>query len=129
MANESKPGLSWRERQIMDVLYARGQATVGEVLEGMADAPSYSAVRATLRVLEDKRQVAHRQEGPRYVYLPTTPQEKASTAALRHVVRTFFNDSADQAVVALLKLQGASLSDTEIERLAERIREAREEGR
>lgn len=129
MANESKPGLSWRERQIMDVLYARGQATVGEVLEGIADAPSYSAVRATLRVLEEKGQVKHRQDGPRYVYLPTTPQDKASTAALQHVVRTFFNDSAEQAVVALLRMQDVELPESEIERLAERIREAREEGR
>jgi len=122
-------GLSKRERQIMDILYARGESTVGEVLEGLPDPPSYSAVRATLRVLEEKGHVAHRQDGPRYVYLPTVPQEKAKKAALRHLVGTFFNGSAEAAVMALLQMGETKLSKQEVDRLAEKIREAEREGR
>lgn len=122
-------GLSKRERQIMDILYAGGESTVGEVLERLADPPSYSAVRATLRVLEEKGHVQHKQDGPRYVYLPTVPQDKAKKAALNHLVGTFFNGSAEAAVMALLQMSETKLSQGEIDRLAEKIREAEEEGR
>ncbi len=115
--------LSRRERQIMDVLFERGESTVAEVLEGITDPPSYSAVRATLRVLEEKGQVRHRQDGPRYVYLPALEPEQARMAALQHLVRTFFDGSAEQAVVALLGMSDTRLPRREIERLAREIRE------
>ena len=121
--------LSKRERQIMDVLYQVGEATVGEVLERIPDPPSYSAVRATLRVLEEKGHVAHKQDGPRYVYLPTVPQDKAKTAALTHVLGTFFNGSVEAAVMALLQMDETKMSGKDLDRLAARIREAEAEGR
>ena len=121
--------LSKRERQIMDVLYAMGKCTVGEVLERMPDPPSYSAVRATLRVLEEKGHVSHEQDGPRYLYLPTVPQEKAKTAALKHLVGTFFNGSAEAAMMALLQMSETKLSPADANRLAAKIRDAEREGR
>src|SRR5688572_5418564 len=121
--------LSKRERQIMDVLYQMGESTVGEVLDRIADPPSYSAVRATLRVLEEKGHVTHKQDGPRYVYLPTVPQDKAKTAALSHVLGTFFNGSVEAAVMALVQMGETKLSQNDLERLAARIREAEEQGR
>ncbi|MFQ5350240.1 MAG: BlaI/MecI/CopY family transcriptional regulator [Thermoanaerobaculia bacterium] len=121
--------LSRRERQIMDVIYARGRATVAEVREDLPAAPSYNAVRALLRILEEKGHLRHEQEGPRYVFLPTVPAEKARDSALRHLLRTFFDGSAEGAVAALLDLEAAELSPQEFERLAERIEKARKEGR
>ena len=121
--------LSRRERQIMDVLYRRGAASVAEVMEEIPDPPSYSAVRATLRVLEEKGHVTHLHDGPRYVYQPALEPERARRAALNHLVATFFDGSAEEAVVALLRLEDAAIDAGEVERLRERIREAREEGR
>jgi predicted transcriptional regulator len=121
--------LSKRERQIMDVLYQMGESTVGEVLDRIPDPPSYSAVRATLRVLEDKGHVTHKQDGPRYVYLPTVPQDTAKTAALTHVLGTFFNGSVEAAVMALLQMNETKLSSNDLDKLATRIREAEAEGR
>jgi len=121
--------LSRRERQIMDVLYRRGAASVAEVMEDMPDPPSYSAVRATLRVLEEKRQVFHVHDGPRYVYQPAADPDRARRAALDHLVATFFDGSAEEAVVALLQLEDADADAEEIERLREAIRQARVEGR
>ena len=121
--------LSRRERQIMDVIYRLGRATAAEVLENLPDAPSYSAVRALLRVLEDKGHVKHAEDGPRYVYLPTVPREKARRSALRQLVNTFFDGSAEQAVAALLDLSSDRLSPDELERLAGVIASARKEGR
>ncbi|HUF12562.1 MAG TPA: BlaI/MecI/CopY family transcriptional regulator [Longimicrobiales bacterium] len=121
--------LSRRERQIMDVLYRRGAASVAEVMEEMPDPPSYSAVRATLRVLEEKGQVYHVHDGPRYVYQPSLEPERARRAALHHLVSTFFDGSAEEAVVALLRLEDTKANVVEIERLRDRIREARQEGR
>ena len=121
--------LSRRERQIMDVIYRLGQATAAEVRENLPDAPSYSAVRALLRVLEDKGHVKHAQDGPRYVYLPTVPRAKARRSALRQLVNTFFDGSAEQAVAALLDLSSDRLSPDELERLAGVIASARKEGR
>lgn len=122
-------GLPRRERQIMDALFECGEATVAEVMDRIPDPPSYSAVRATLRVLEDKKLVSHRQDGARYVYLPAVAPDKARHAALSHLVRTFFNGSAEQAVVALLQMSDTELSSSELERLAERIEHAKREGR
>jgi predicted transcriptional regulator len=126
---ETIRGLSKRERQVMDVLYQLGQATVGEVEEALTEPASYSAVRATLRVLEEKGHVEHKSDGPRYLYLPTVPQDKAKTAALSHVVGTFFNGSAEAAVMALLQMADTKLSKSDIARLSEKIRAANEEGR
>ena len=122
-------GLSRRERQIMEVIYRRGRATAAEVLEGMPDPPSYSAVRAMLRVLEEKGHLRHEQTGPRYVFLPTVPREQASRSALRQLVQTFFDGSTEQTVAALLDLSDSKLSDAELDRLARLIDRARKEGR
>lgn len=129
MADATYRELSRRERQIMDVLYLSGEATVGEVLEGIPDPPSYSAVRATLRVLEEKGQVAHRQDGARYVYYPVVEREQARRAAMTHLVRTFFDGSPEEAAVALLGMAGGELEESDLERLAERIEQAKREGR
>jgi predicted transcriptional regulator len=122
-------GLSRRERQIMDVIYRRHQATAAEVLEGMPDPPSYSAVRAMLRVLEEKGHLRHEQQGPRYVFMPTVPREQARRSALRQLLQTFFDGSTEQAVAALLDLPDSKLSDAELARLAALITRARKEGR
>ncbi|HVX41386.1 MAG TPA: BlaI/MecI/CopY family transcriptional regulator [Gemmatimonadaceae bacterium] len=121
--------LSKRERQIMDAVYQLGQATVAEVLERIPDPPSYSAVRATMRVLVDKGHLRHKQDGPRYLYVPTVPQDKAKTAAVSHLVGTFFNGSMEAAVMTLLQMSEAKLSKNDIERLRSRIRDAEKEGR
>ena len=113
----------------MDVLYARGRATVAEVMEDMPEPPSYSAVRATLRILEEKGHVYHVQDGPRYVYLPSLEPERARKAALSHLVETFFDGSAEEAMVTLLSLSDAELPQDELQRIRQRIREARVEGR
>jgi predicted transcriptional regulator len=121
--------LARRERQIMDVLYRRGRATVADVMADIPNPPSYSAVRALLRVLETKGHVRREPDGPRHVYLPTVPREKARRAALHQVVHTFFEGSTEQAVAALLDSSDARLGDAELTRLAALIRQARKEGR
>jgi predicted transcriptional regulator len=123
------PQLSRRERQIMDVLYREGKATAADVLAQLPDPPGYSAVRAMLRVLEDKGHVKHEQDGPRYVYLPTVPREKARRSALRHLVRTFFDGSTEATVAALLDLSDTKISNAELQRLSKLIEQARKEGR
>ena len=120
--------LSRRERQIMDLLYQRGRATAAEVQENLPDPPSYSAVRAMLRVLEDKGHVRHEQDGPRYVYVPRVARDRAKRSALRHVVRTFFDGSKEQLVAALLDDKSTELSKDELDRLASLIERARKEG-
>jgi predicted transcriptional regulator len=121
--------LSRRERQIMDVVYRLGRVTTQEVLERLPDPPSYSAVRAMLRILEEKGHLEHEQDGPRYVYLPTVPRDSASESALKHLVRTFFGGSTEAAVAALLDISGEDLSDAELDRLSDLIDKAREQGR
>jgi predicted transcriptional regulator len=121
--------LSRRERQILDVLYRRGRATASEVLADLPDPPSYSAVRAMLRVLEDKGHARHEEQGPRYVYLPTVPRDKAKRSAVKHLLDTFFNGSAEQAMAALLDASASQLTDAELRRMAELIEKARNEGR
>ena len=121
--------LSRRERQIMDVIYERGSATVREVMTDIPDPPGYSAVRAMLKILEEKGHLEHRQDGPRYVYIPVVPRDEASESALKQMLRTFFDGSAERAVVALLDMSSAELSREEWDRLAELIEQARKEGR
>jgi BlaI family transcriptional regulator, penicillinase repressor len=121
--------LTRREREIMDILHRLGRATAAEVLEQMAEPPSYSAVRALLRLLEERGHVTHAQDGPRYVYAPTEARESASRSALAHLVRTFFGGSVEQAVVALVESSGSNLSDDERGRLEALIRRAKQEGR
>jgi BlaI family transcriptional regulator, penicillinase repressor len=119
--------LSRRERQMMDVLYARGRATAAEILEALPDPPTYSAVRAKLRVLEEKGHIRHEEESLRYVYLPTVPRDTARRSALRRIVSTFFDGSVEQAVAALLDLSAADLKPSELDRIAQRIAEAKKE--
>lgn len=121
--------LARRERQIMDAIYGRGQATVAEVLEDLADPPSYSAVRAMLGKLERKGYLKHEEHGPRYVYVPTLPRNKASVSALERTVRTFFDGSPTKAVAALLDLDSIDLTDEEMAGMAELIEQARKRGR
>jgi BlaI family transcriptional regulator, penicillinase repressor len=120
--------LSRRERQILDIIYQRGQATAAEVQAALPEPPSYSAVRALLRILEDKGHVRHDQDGPRYVYLPTVPRDNAQRSAMRHLLQTFFDGSAEQAISALLDDSSARLSGAELDRLARMIDTARKSG-
>ena len=129
MARSAHDSLSRRERQIMDVVYRLGRATAAEVQEALPDPPSYSAIRALLRVLEEKGHLRHEQQGPRYVFLPTVPREKARRSALQQLVRTFFDGSTEQTVAALLDLSASELSDAELDRLSQLIARARKEGR
>jgi BlaI family transcriptional regulator, penicillinase repressor len=118
--------LSRRERQIMDVLFTRGKASAAEVQQALPDPPSYSAVRALLRILEEKGHVRHEEEGPRYVFAPRLDKEKAQQSAVKHLVQTFFDGSAEQAMAALLDAR--TLSDDELGRMARLIEHARKEG-
>ena len=122
-------GLSRRERQIMDVLYQRGKASAAEVREAMEDAPSYSAVRAMLRVLEEKVHVKHQAEGLKYVYVPTVNREKAKRSAVKHLLDTFFSDSPDQVIAALLDVSSRRLTREELDRMLEMIEQAKKEGK
>jgi predicted transcriptional regulator len=117
--------LSRRERQIMDVIYSMGEASAAEVVAGLADPPSDSTVRALLRILEDKEVLKHREDGPRYVYLPTEAPEKASRSALKQVVQTFFEGSLANAVAAFVDTQDTTLSAEEIKRLEAIIKQAK----
>ena len=121
--------LSRRERQIMDVIYSKGRATAAEVLEAIPQPPSYSAVRAMLRLLEEKGYLRHEQDGPRYIFLPTLSRERARQSAMKQLLQTFFDNSAEQAVAALLDMSRPRLSDAELDRLSEMIERARKEGR
>lgn len=120
--------LGRRERQIMDAVYRRGRATAADVLGDLPDPPSYSAVRGMLRLLEDKGWLRHEQDGPRYVYLPTTEPEEARRSALSHLLDTFFGNSRESAMAALLDLSGQPLGDDEYRRLRTLLDHAREPG-
>jgi predicted transcriptional regulator len=120
--------LTRRERQIMDILYKRGRATATDVMEALPGNPHYSTVRTQLRVLEEKGHVAHEEEGLRYVYAPAVPRRAARKSALRHLVDTFFDGSAEQVVAAVLGGEGARLSDEELDRIAELVEKAKKEG-
>jgi len=121
--------LSRRERQIMDIIYEMKEATAQQVMERLPAAPGYSAVRALLRVLEGKGHLSHRQDGPRYVYVPRLAKEKARSSELRHLLKTFFDNSTEAAVAALLDISENNLSEEDYARLAALIEKAREEGR
>ena len=129
MGEKEHINLSRRERQIMNIIYRRGRATAAEVLDDLPDPPSYSAVRALLRLLEQKGHLTHQQDGARYVFKPTLSRERARQSALSQVVRTFFDGSTAKAVAALLDLSRSKLSEDELDRLAGLIDEARKEGR
>src|SRR5262245_4358075 len=113
----------------MDILFRRGEATVAEVMADLPDPPTYSAVRSVLRILVSKDLVTHREDGPRYVYLPAVSANRAREEALLHVVRTFFEGSTEQAVTTLLRLSDTRLGDAELTRLAELVRKERSSGR
>jgi len=121
--------LSRREREMMDVIFRMERATAGEVMEAMADPPSYSAVRATLRVLEQKGLLRHEDDGTRYVYRPTLNREKARQSALDHVLTTFFDGSVGNVVTALLQRSNGDISPDDLDRIAGLIDQARKEGR
>jgi predicted transcriptional regulator len=121
--------LTRRERQIMDVLYRKGRATAAEIMEEIPDAPGNSAVRAMLRVLEEKKHIRHEAEELRYVYMPVVPREKARRTAVTHLVDTFFDGSAEQAVATLLSVSARSLKPEDFDRLSALIEQAKKEGR
>jgi predicted transcriptional regulator len=127
MRKDGHGNLSRRERQIMDILYRRGRASAQEILEAMPDPPTYSAVRAKLRVLEEKGHIRHEEEALRYVYVPTVARDSARRSALRHLLSTFFENSVEQAVAALVDLSAANLSREELDRISSLIDEAKKE--
>jgi BlaI family transcriptional regulator, penicillinase repressor len=127
MSRTLHAALSRRERQIMDILYRRGRATAAEVMDALPGEPHSSTVRTQLRVLEEKGHVRHDEEGLRYVYLPAVPRHAARKSALRHLVDTFFDGSAEKTVAALLGGAGAKLSEEELNRIAGLIAKARKE--
>ena len=126
----SRPqALSRRERQILDILYQRGKSSASEVRQGMLDAPSYSAVRALLRILEEKGHIRHQAEGLKYVYLPTVAADKAKRSAVKHLLETFFKDSPEQVVAALLDVSSTRLTSDELDRMGQMIERAKREGK
>jgi BlaI family transcriptional regulator, penicillinase repressor len=127
MAGPLHASLSRRERQIMDILYRRGRATAGEVMDQLSGTPSYSTVRTQLRVLEEKGHVRHEEEGLRYVYIPAVSRHAARKSALRHLVHTFFEGSAEKTVAALIGGEGARLTDEELDRIADLIEKAKKD--
>jgi len=125
----SAAGLSRRERQIMDILYRHGNCSAADVRKALPNAPGYSAVRAMLRVLEEKGHVRHQAEGLKYVYAPTLARDKAKRSAVKHLVQTFFKESPEQVVAALLDVSATRLTAAELDRMAEMIEKARREGK
>ncbi len=125
----AKTELTRREREIMDILHRSGRASAQEVLEAMKKPPSYSAVRALLRLLEERGHVRHVVQGQRYLYVPTVSPSQAKKSALAHVVRTFFSGSVEQTVATLLDGSRAKLTAEELDRLAALVEKARREGR
>lgn len=129
MVKTAQLNLTRRERQIMDILYRRGRATAGEVLLDLTGEPSYSTVRAQLRVLEDKGHVRHEEQGLRYVYVPTLPRHEVRQSALKHLIDTFFEGSTQKVVAALLGSEGSRVSREELDKIAELVEKARKGGR
>src|ERR1700733_4464357 len=125
MPDPSTDTLSRRERQIMDIIYARGEAAAADVHEALPDAPSYSSVRTLLRILEEKGHLKHREDGPRYVFMPTESRAKASRSALKRVLQTFFDGSLSSAVAALVDAEGNKLSPAELQRIEAIIKAAK----
>lgn len=129
MQAKKPPSFSRRERQILDVLYRRGPSTAAEIQAGVPNSPSYSAVRALLRILEEKGHIRHEEQGTRYVYAPKVPRDEARRSAIVHLMQTFFDGSPEQAMAALLDVSASELSQEELGRMAELIEKARKEGR
>jgi predicted transcriptional regulator len=130
MSKKNSPqDLGRRQRQIMDIVFELGEASVGDVLARLPDPPSYSAVRTMIRYLESKGHLRHRREGTKYIYRPREPKESVSRSALRHLIKTFFGGSAPDAVAAILDVSSEKLSDSELDRIERLISEARKEGR
>ena len=129
MAKKLLTNLSRRERQIMDIIYRKGKATAAEVKNLLPNPPSYSTVRTLLSVLESKGLLKHKEQGLRYVYKPVISQEKAKHSALKHVMKTFFDDSTERVVAALLDLSETKLSEEELDKLTLLIEQARKEGK
>ena len=125
MPKHNHQHLSRRERQIMDIIYNNGEATVSLVHQQMAEPPSYTTVRTLMRLLEEKGHLKHKQDGPRYIYLPTVPKTKAQQSALRQLMSTFFNNSPTQAVAALLDLESTKLSEDDIRELETLLKQAK----
>ena len=123
------PASSRRERQVMDILHRRGEATVAEIMEELPDPPTYSAVRSVLRILGEKKLIRFKEDGPRYVYFPAESTETARENVLAHVVETYFAGSPEQAVTALLRMSDVDMSEKEIDRLRSAITRARQNGR
>jgi predicted transcriptional regulator len=121
--------VSRREREIMDILYQRGKASAAEVLAAMKEPPSYSAVRAMLRVLEEKGHVRHENEGLKYVFVPVVNREKAKRSAVKHLLETFFQESPDQIVAALLDVSAKRLTRADLDRMSAMIEQAKKEGK
>jgi predicted transcriptional regulator len=128
MSPPAPSDLGRRERQIMDIVYRLGRASAGEVQAELPDCPSNSAVRGMLRLLEEKGHLRHEQDGPRYVYLPTSEPDEVSRSALRHLMRTFFGGSRASALAALLDLPDAPLTDDDYQRLTGLLEQARDNG-
>jgi predicted transcriptional regulator len=128
MAKTLHTVLSRRERQIIDILYRRGRATAADVLEDLPGTPSYSTVRAQLRVLEEKGHVRHEDDGQRYVYSPAVPRGTVRRSALKHLVETFYEGSVEQAMAALLGGEGSRLTDEQLDRIEDLIKKARKDG-
>jgi BlaI family transcriptional regulator, penicillinase repressor len=129
MRKDGHRNLSRRERQIMDILYQRGRASASEIHQVLPDPPTYSAVRAKLRVLEEKGHVRHEEESLHYVYLPTLARDTAQRSALRHLVSTFFRGSVEEAVAALLDVSAARLSEDDLDRIGQLVEEAKQSAR
>ena len=129
MAKHAKPGLSRREQEILNIVYRFGSPTATEVREAMSNPPTNGAVRATLRVLVNKRYLKHRQDGPRYRYVPTLPRRRATESALKFLLDTFFGGSTEEAMIALLELKSCDLTNEQRARIKRRIGQARREGR
>ena len=128
-ASSGPSALSRRESQVMDILYRRSGATVAEIMADLPDPPTYSAVRSVLRILGEKGLIKHREDGPRYIYYPAQSTETAREDVLAHVVRTYFGDSPEQAMTALLRMSDADMSDADVKRLRAIIGRARQSGR
>jgi len=128
MAKKIENLLSGRERQIMDIIFKLGEATVSEVLENLPDNPNYSTVRALLRIMENKGHLQHKEKGPRYVFYPTVSRERAKQVAIKHLLSTFFNNSVEGAVATLLDVSKNQLSETEFKRLSQLIDQKKAEG-
>lgn len=129
MVGPSSQQLSRRERQFLDIVYKRGRATANEVMSDLEDPPTYSSVRSVLRLLEKKGHLHHEEDGPRHVYIPVIQRHRARKSALKHVLRTFFDDSPGEVVNALFDVSKANLSKDEIARIEDLIAKAKKEGR